>query len=137
LLTPVSKGVPDPLVGHPAPDFSLALLSAQSGQRMLSLADLTGKPIVLNFWVSWCAPCKEEMPLLEKNWEQAQAQGKDVVFLGVDFQESSSDAMSFLQQHTITYPIGLERLTQPPCQQGWGVPPVFQPAGAGGIPGFC
>jgi cytochrome c biogenesis protein CcmG/thiol:disulfide interchange protein DsbE len=109
LLTPASKSGPsDPLVGHPAPDFSLALLSPQSGQSALSLSDLKGKPIVLNFWASWCAPCQEEMPLLEKNWEQLQAQGKDIVFLGVDFQESSSDAEGFLQQHTITYPIGLD-----------------------------
>ena len=98
----------DPLVGHPAPAFSLTLLHSDGSQSTLSLANLKGKPIVLNFWASWCAPCKEEMPLLEQTWKQMQAQGKDVVFLGVDFQESSSDAASFLQQHAISYPIGLD-----------------------------
>jgi cytochrome c biogenesis protein CcmG/thiol:disulfide interchange protein DsbE len=108
LLTPASKAVTDPLVGHPAPNFSLAMLRPQGSQRVLSLADFQGKPVVLNFWASWCAPCKEEMPLLQRAWQQEQAQGKDVVFLGIDFQEAGSDAESFLQLHTITYPVVLD-----------------------------
>jgi cytochrome c biogenesis protein CcmG/thiol:disulfide interchange protein DsbE len=109
LLTPASTSAPaDPLVGHPAPAFSLTLLHLAGSQNTLSLADLKGKPVVLNFWASWCAPCKEEMPLLEQTWKQMQAQGKDVVFLGVDFQESSSDAAGFLQAHQISYQIGLD-----------------------------
>ena len=54
-------------------------------------------------WASWCAPCKDELPILESTWKQMQAQGKDVVFLGIDFQESSGTATSFLQQNSITY----------------------------------
>ena len=109
LLTPASTTTPaDPLVGHPAPAFTLTLLRPDGSQNTLSLADLKGKAVVLNFWASWCAPCKEEMPLLEQTWKQMQAQGKDVVFLGVDFQESSSAAASFLQQHDISYQIGLD-----------------------------
>lgn len=109
LLTPASPTAPaDPLVGHAAPAFTLTLLHPAGGQSTLSLADLKGKPVVLNFWASWCAPCKEEMPLLEQTWKQMQARGKDVVFLGVDFQESSGDAASFLQAHAISYQIGLD-----------------------------
>lgn len=85
LLTPAKVAMTDPLVGHAAPNFSLAALGSGSSKGMLALADFKNKPVVLNFWASWCAPCQEEMPLLERNWEQAQAQGKDVVFLGVDF----------------------------------------------------
>lgn len=108
LLTPARVAISDPLVGHPAPSFSLATLGQNSGKSLLSLTDFKGKSVVVNFWASWCAPCKEELPLLEQHWQQAQTQGQDVVFLGVDFQEAASDATNFLQLHHITYPIGLD-----------------------------
>jgi cytochrome c biogenesis protein CcmG, thiol:disulfide interchange protein DsbE len=108
LLTPAQHTAPDPLVGHPAPDFSLAMLRPGSGKSSLSLSNFKGKPVVLNFWASWCAPCKEEAPLLEGTWKQVQAQGKDIVILGVDFQDSNTDGMSFLQIYSITYPIVLD-----------------------------
>jgi cytochrome c biogenesis protein CcmG, thiol:disulfide interchange protein DsbE len=108
LLTPATHSVSDPLVGHPAPNFSLVLLHSDSGKNSLSLSNYKGKPIVLNFWASWCQPCKDELPLLENAWKQLQAQQKDIVFLGIDFQESSTDATSFLQQHGITYLAGLD-----------------------------
>ena len=106
LLTPAPHAVSDPLIGHPAPDFSLAMLRPYTGKSTLSLSNFKGKPVVLNFWASWCEPCKEEAPLLEHAWKQVQAQGKDVVILGIDFQDSSNDSMSFLQLYSITYPIG-------------------------------
>jgi cytochrome c biogenesis protein CcmG, thiol:disulfide interchange protein DsbE len=108
LLTPATHPVSDPLVGHPAPNFSLVMLHSATGKSALSLSNFKGKPIVLNFWASWCQPCKEELPLLENAWKQAQAQQKDIVFLGIDFQESSSDATSFLQLYGITYLVGLD-----------------------------
>ena len=109
LLTPApNAAVSDPLIGHPAPDFSLAMLRPKGEQSQLSLSNFKGKPVVLNFWASWCDPCKEEMPLLENTWQQMQAQGKNVVFLGIDFQDSNGDATSFLQQYSITYPIVLD-----------------------------
>jgi len=108
LLTPATHSVSDPLAGHPAPNFSLVMLNSHSGKSALSLSDFKGKPVVLNFWASWCQPCKEELPLLENAWKQMQAQNKDIVFLGIDFQEASSDAMSFLQLHGITYLAGLD-----------------------------
>ena len=108
LLTPAPNAASDPLIGHPAPDFSLAMLRPHSGTSALSLSNFKGKPVVLNFWASWCAPCKEEAPLLERTWKQVQAQGKDTVILGVDFQDSNNDGMSFLQLYSITYPIVLD-----------------------------
>ena len=108
LLTPATHSVTDPLVGHPAPNFTLVLLHNDFGKNTLSLSNLKGKSIVLNFWASWCQPCKEELPLLENAWKQMQAQNKNIVFLGIDFQESNSDASSFLQQHGITYMAGLD-----------------------------
>lgn len=104
LLTPATNSVSDPLVGHPAPNFSLALLPPENGKSTLSLSNFQGKAIVLNFWASWCAPCKEEAPLLESAWKQAQAQGKDVVFMGIDYQDSNNNGISFLKLNSITYP---------------------------------
>lgn len=108
LLTPATHSVTDPLVGHPAPNFTLVLLHTDSSKNTLSLSNFKGKPIVLNFWASWCQPCKEELPLLENAWIQMQTQNKNIVFLGIDFQESKSDASSFLLQHGITYMAGLD-----------------------------
>jgi cytochrome c biogenesis protein CcmG/thiol:disulfide interchange protein DsbE len=108
LLTPAPHVVSDPLVGHPAPDFSLAMLRLDTSKSALSLSNFKGKPVVLNFWASWCAPCKEEAPLLENTWKQVQAQGKDVVILGIDFQDSKNDSLSFLQLYSITYPTVLD-----------------------------
>lgn len=109
LLTPApSKSSADPLISHPAPNFSLAVLSPISGKSTLSLSDFKGKSIVLNFWASWCEPCKNEVPLLESAWKQMQAQGKDVVFLGIDFEETTSAATGFLQLYNITYPSVLD-----------------------------
>ena len=90
-----------PLDGHPAPDFTLAILSARPGPP-IHLASLKGKPVMLNFWASWCDPCKQEAPLLEATWQQVRSQG--IVFLGIDFEDRQSDGLSFLQTYGITYP---------------------------------
>ena len=108
LLTPATTPASDPIVGHPAPGFSLAALEPAGGKSTLSLSDFKGAAVVLNFWASWCAPCKEELPLLESTWKQMQAQGKDVIFVGIDYQESSSAATGFLQQNGVTYSAALD-----------------------------
>lgn len=108
ILTPAQQASSDPLLGHVAPAFSLATVNSASGRGKLALADFAGRPIVVNFWATWCGPCKEELPLLQTTWKKLQAQGKDVVFLGIDFQESGSDVMPFLRQYGITYPVLLD-----------------------------
>ena len=108
LLTPAPQADSDPLVGHSAPNFSLAMLESHSSQSTLALSNFKGKPVVLNFWASWCDPCKEEAPLLENSWKQAQAQGKDVVFLGIDYQDPNNNGLSFLKLYSITYPTALD-----------------------------
>jgi cytochrome c biogenesis protein CcmG/thiol:disulfide interchange protein DsbE len=82
-----------------APAFTLERLN---GRGELALDSLRGKTVVINFWASYCGPCKDETPLLQaasKRW-----QGKDVVFVGVDVQDVRGDARSFLARYGVTYP---------------------------------
>jgi len=88
-----------PRIGAPEPAFSARLMD---GTGSVSLASLRGKPVVLNFWASWCVPCKGEAKLLEQASRQYRAQG--VVFLGVDYHDVTSDARTFLEHHGVTYP---------------------------------
>ena len=89
-----------PKVGSPAPDFSLRRLE---GGGTLDLAALRGKPVVLNFWASWCGPCKSEAAVLERSYLRYSAQG--VVFVGVDFHDVTSDARRFVAAHGLSFPM--------------------------------
>jgi len=87
--------------GHiaPAPDFTLGRLD---GQGDLRLAALRGKPVVLNFWASWCYPCNQEASTLEAAAHEWS--GKATV-VGVDVRDATGDARKFLRQHGISYPV--------------------------------
>ena len=88
-----------PKIGGPAPNFALRRVD---GTGTLDLASLRGKPVVINFWASWCVPCKGEAKMLEQAWRQYRSQG--VVFVGVDYHDVTGDARHFLERHDITYP---------------------------------
>ena len=87
-------------VGQSAPVFSGVRLS--DGKTM-SLADLRGKTVVVNFWASWCIPCKDEAPALQKSYEKYRSQG--LVVLGVDAQDFRGDAKRFARRFGVTYPL--------------------------------
>jgi cytochrome c biogenesis protein CcmG/thiol:disulfide interchange protein DsbE len=90
----------DAKAGGAAPHF---LLPRLDGNGKLDLASLRGKAVVLNFWASWCAPCKSEAPVLEKAWQQHRADG--LVVLGIDAQDFKGDARRFVHKHGITFPV--------------------------------
>jgi cytochrome c biogenesis protein CcmG/thiol:disulfide interchange protein DsbE len=94
-----------------APDFSLQRLN---GEDQLQLRSLRGKAVVLNFWASWCVPCKDEAPLLEAVARQHRSAG--LIVLGVDAQDFRSDARRFVERYRLTYPVvrddGTSTLTQ-------------------------
>jgi cytochrome c biogenesis protein CcmG, thiol:disulfide interchange protein DsbE len=91
---------PAPKVGAPAPAFSLPRLE---GSGDISLASYRGKTVVLNFFASWCAPCKREAPDLESVWRRYRSDG--LVVLGVDSGDARGDAKRFLSAHGVTYPV--------------------------------
>jgi cytochrome c biogenesis protein CcmG, thiol:disulfide interchange protein DsbE len=97
------RGVEEALVSggrEPAPDVKLPRLA---GGGAASLADYRGKVVVLNFWASWCGPCKVESPLLQRWHERLATRGGLV--LGVDVQDISDDARAFVDEFNLTYPM--------------------------------
>jgi cytochrome c biogenesis protein CcmG/thiol:disulfide interchange protein DsbE len=90
-------------VGEPAPHFTLDRLS---GDGAVSLADYRGKPLVINFFASWCLPCKDEAPILQQTWERYRDRG--LVVLGVDAQDFRGDGRRFVRKHGLTYPVAFD-----------------------------
>jgi cytochrome c biogenesis protein CcmG/thiol:disulfide interchange protein DsbE len=86
-------------IGKPAPDFTLGRLDRPGS---LQLSSLRGKVVVLNFWASWCQPCKLEAPDLAAS---AKKWSGRVVVLGVDVNDPRGDARGFMRKYGITYPI--------------------------------
>lgn len=91
-----------PEIGMPAPDFTLSLYDGGD----LTLSKLRGQVVVINFWASWCAPCREEAPALERVWRDYKDRG--VVFIGVDYVDVESSAREYMAEFDITYPNGLD-----------------------------
>jgi cytochrome c biogenesis protein CcmG, thiol:disulfide interchange protein DsbE len=84
---------------EPAPELALPTLD---GDRREALADYRGQVVVLNFWASWCPPCRDESPLLQR-WHQRVA-GQDATVLGVDVLDVDQDARDFIDEFGLTFP---------------------------------
>jgi len=108
-------------VGETVPNFTLTTFEGEQ----ISLEDLKGKVVVLNFWASWCKPCEEEAAELETAWRIYQP-GGEVVFLGVDYVDTETEAMDYLEKFDVTYPNGPDLRTK--ISQAYrirGVPETF------------
>jgi cytochrome c biogenesis protein CcmG/thiol:disulfide interchange protein DsbE len=87
--------------GDEVPNFTLTTFEGEQ----ISMQDLAGKVVVVNFWASWCKPCEQEAADLENAWQHYQPRG-DVVFLGVDYVDTEPEAMAYLEKFAISYPNG-------------------------------
>ena len=96
---------PNPKAGFVAPDFTLDTLNG--GQ--LTLSELRGQAVVLNIWASWCVPCREEIPAIEKVYQHYKDSGLVVVGLNLTSQDSEIDVTAFVQELGLTFPIVLDR----------------------------
>lgn len=122
------REIPSPLLGRPAAPFSLPLFD---GGRF-SLADAQGKVLVVNFWASWCIPCREEAPLLESTWRAYRDRG--VVFVGVNFQDEETAARAFIAEFGLTFPNGRDVGSRIAVDYGvFGIPELFFVTGDGRI----
>lgn len=88
---------------EPAPNFTLEDVQG----NIHSLSEYRGKVIILNFWATWCRPCRKEMPSMQRAWEQVRDQG--VVLLAVDWKEDKEMVAMFLEKYPIDFPIPMDK----------------------------
>ena len=113
---PTNQAAPKAAAG-----FTLAALG-KPGQQV-SLSQYQGKPLIINFWASWCAPCQQETPLLASWYKQ---QHGHVVLLGLDENDVAADAIKFAAAKGVSYPIGFDpNVTVAPAYNVDGLPQTF------------
>ncbi len=93
----LKKAQAGPVDSGLAPDFSLTGFDG----RTVTLSELRGQVVIVNFWASWCPPCREEAAYLEQTWRKYKDQ--DVVFIGVDYVDTEKAALAYIQEFDITY----------------------------------
>lgn len=106
---------------HPAaPDFTLP----DPDNKKISLKSYRGKLVFLNFWASWCGPCREEMPAMERLYQEFKGKGFEVVAINV--KDTRKDALAFVKELKLTYPILLDPEGQVGLLYGaWGLPATY------------
>ena len=119
-FTQDARYIQSPLVARQAPSFTLTLFDG----KVVRLADFRGKAVLVNFWASWCVPCRAEARALESAWQKYKDRG--VVFLGVNIQDKEEDARAFMKEFGITYLNGRDASGKIAVDYGvWGIPETF------------
>ncbi|MFQ6122048.1 MAG: redoxin domain-containing protein [Dehalococcoidales bacterium] len=94
----------DSQAGKLAPDFQLQSLDGQT----VSLSDFRGKPVFLNFWASWCEPCRVEMPFIQEIYQDKEWADKGLVILGINLGENPSRVKQFMESYGLSFPTLLD-----------------------------
>ncbi len=123
------RQIPSVLLEKPAKDFSVAWLQGKdiighSDQTHLSLGDLKGRPMIVNFWASWCYSCRQEAKDIEAFWQRYRSSG--LVVVGIAIQDTPEAALSFARQYGKSYILGLDEDGKAAIDYGvTGVPETF------------
>lgn len=99
--TTTAGEIPAPKEGFLAPEFTLDTLEGHA----ISLNELRGQPILVNVWASWCAPCRAEMPAMQRVYEAYREQGFTILAVNATNQDSLNNAAGFVSEHNLTFPI--------------------------------
>ncbi len=99
---PTATPAPAPITGAPAPEFTLKDLDSQD----LTLSAYRGQVVLINFWATWCGPCRDEMPALERRYEQLKDLG--LVVLAVNLDEPITEVSAFANEYGLTFPVLLD-----------------------------
>jgi cytochrome c biogenesis protein CcmG/thiol:disulfide interchange protein DsbE len=97
-----NRNIVSPLIGKQFPDYEIELFSGNK----LNISNLKGNVILVNFWASWCNPCKQEFPALENSW--LKHRNSKVVFLGINVLDDEVHAKQYLQSYKSNYPNGVD-----------------------------
>ena len=115
-----ARYIRSPLIAKPATPFTVTLFDGTK----LNLKDLKGKAVFLNFWASWCQPCRAEAKDLEAAWRKVKDQ--NIVYIGVALQDTDENARAFLQEFDVSYPNGRDEGGKIAVDYGvWGIPESF------------
>lgn len=118
--------IPSALINKTAPDFSMPLFERYQTEfgNVFDTAAERGQPLVINFWASWCFPCREEMPVLETTWQEYR---NEVLFVGINTQETSAEAaQALMSEFGLSYPNGQDQKNRINIDYGlFGVPETF------------
>lgn len=118
--------IPSALLNRQTPDFSMPLFDRYRTEygSTFEAAAARGQPIVINFWASWCVPCRVEMPLLEASWQEHQ---EEILFIGVNTLERGQEAaQNLLDEFSISYPNGVDERNRINIDYGlFGLPETF------------